>query len=262
MLHEKPSIIAGIADRAKQILRGCLRGVGLTVQRYSPATVPDAQLQALLAHHRVDLVLDVGANAGQYAMALRRGGYRGRIVSFEPLPDAWERCTALASRDPLWSVAPRSALGAMEGRVEIQVASNSVSSSILPMREIHRMAAPDSAYVGAEVVDMRRLDQVAREFIEHAHCPFLKIDTQGYEREVLHGSSGVLSRLAGIQLEMSLTPLYEGSPTLCELVQMMESLGFAPYALLPGFTDVNSGRMLQTDGLFFREGSPPGPPLG
>jgi FkbM family methyltransferase len=240
-------------DRAKQLLRDGLRQVGLSLQRYSPATVPDALVQALLAHHEIDLVLDVGANTGQYATALRRAGYAGRIVSFEPVRAAWEQCSTEASRDPLWSVAPRAALGATDGQTEIHVARNSVSSSILPMHDAHRAAAPHSTYVGTEVVDVRRLDHVARDAIERARRPFLKIDTQGYERQVLEGAQGIRDRLHGIQLEISLTPLYEGSPTLTELLQTMEAWGFAPYALLPGFIDPRSARMLQIDGLFFRE---------
>jgi FkbM family methyltransferase len=237
----------------KQLLRDGLRRAGLSVRRYSPATVPDALIHALLTHHEIDLVLDVGANEGQYAMALRRAGYAGRILSFEPLRDAWERCSNRASRDPLWSVAPRAALGAQEGQSEIHVASNSVSSSLLPMYETHRAAAPESAYVGTEVVDVRRLDRLGREAIERASRPFLKIDVQGYEREVLEGAREVLDRLRGIQLEISLTPLYAGSPTLTDLLQMMDAWGFAPHALLPGFIDLRSGRMLQIDGLFFRD---------
>ena len=203
------------ADRAKQLLHRALRRAGLTVRRYSPATVPDDQVRALLAHHDIDLVVDVGANGGHYAMSLRRAGYLGRILSFEPLQDAWTRCMANAHADQLWSVAPRMALGAAERPVEIHVASNSVSSSILPMEEIHRQAAPGSAYVGSEVVEMRRLDWGRRAEIEAARHPFLKIDTQGYEREVLEGATDVLGRFSGVQLEMSLVPaVRKGSPTL------------------------------------------------
>jgi FkbM family methyltransferase len=244
-------------DRAaKHIVRESLRRLGFTVERYSPATVPDARIAALLAYHKVDLVLDVGANAGQYARALRRSGYRGRILSFEPLRDAWARCAAHASRDPLWTVAPRMALGSEEGEVEIHVAANSASSSILPMRESHRAAAPDSAYIGREIVDLRRLDRVVGDALDRASHPFLKMDTQGYEREILAGAAGIMAKLRGIQMEISLAPLYEGSPSFHELLDMMKAGGFVPWAILPGFTDQTSGRMLQVDGLFFLE-SPP-----
>lgn len=244
-----------LASAAKHVVRESLRYFGLTLQRYSPATVPDAQVAALLAHHDVDLVLDVGANAGQYSLALRRSGYRGRIMSFEPLRDAWERCTAHASRDPLWTVAPRMALGATEGQIQIHVAENSVSSSILPMRDTHRAAAPNSAYVSSETVDLRRLDRAVGSALDDARNPFLKMDTQGYEREILAGASGILDRLRGVQVEMSLTPLYEGSPSFDELLGILQDMNFTLWAIQPGFTDQKSGRMLQVDGLFFREPS-------
>lgn len=242
-------------SRAKEFVRDGLRRMGWSLQRYSPATVPDALVHALLSNQQIDLVIDVGANTGQYAKSIRRAGYRGRILSFEPLRDAWERCSVEASRDPYWALAARVALGATQGSVRINVARNSVSSSLLPMRDAHRSAAPASSYIDTEVVEMRRLDDAARAEIERARRPFLKIDTQGYEGEVLEGATGVRDKLQGIQLEISLTPLYEGAPALTDLLDLMARWGFVPYALLPGFIDSRSGRMLQIDGLFFRERS-------
>ena len=247
---------SGIVGRTKELIRDGLRRAGLSLQYYTVATVQEARVHALLRHHGIDLVVDVGANAGQYGLMLRDAGYRGRMVSFEPLRDAWESCARHASKDPLWTMAPRTAVGASAGHIDIHVASNSVSSSILPMREVHRSAAPMSAYVGRESVPLSRLDAVAKDFVDHAQRPFLKIDTQGYEREVLEGASGILDRFAGVQLEMSLTPLYEGSASHAELLHLMSGHGFEPHAILPGFTEMTSGRMLQADGLFFRSLSP------
>ena len=245
-----------VSSAAKHIVREGLRRVGLRVYRATPATDPDAQVAALLAFQQIDLVLDVGANSGQYAQALRRAGYEGRILSFEPLQEAWERCRRRASRDPQWSVATRMALGSSEGAIEIHVADNSFSSSILPMRDSHRAAAPGSAYVGTQMVDLRRLDRAAASEVDRARRPFVKLDTQGYEREILKGATGIMDRVRGVQVEMSLTPLYEGAPSFEELLALLEGMHFKPWALLPAFTDQTSGRMLQVDGLFFRESSP------
>ena len=242
-----------LADSAKHLTRQSLKHFGLHVQRYSPITVPEALVSTLLAHEAIDLVLDVGANAGQYAQALRASGYRGEIVSFEPLRQAWNECAAHAARDPRWSMAPRMALGGMDGQIQIHVSKNSASSSILPMREAHQEAAPESAYIGREVVDIRRLDGVAPDALAGARRPLLKIDTQGYEAQVLAGASGILEKIHGIQVEISLTPLYEHSPTLAEMLALLEGNGFSPHAILPAFIDPRSGRMLQVDGFFFRE---------
>lgn len=253
MTHEDPSLLTRLTAAGRQLARRGFRRLGLHVQRYSPATARDALMQALIAHQRVDLVLDVGANAGQYALALRDSGYRGQIVSFEPLSDAWTRCAARAASDPRWTLAPRMALGASDGQVEIHVAKNSASSSLLPMREIHRLAAPESEYIGVEKVDLRRLDRVAADAVGAAARTLLKIDTQGYEMEVLAGASGILDRVHGVQVEISLTPLYDNSPSMVDVLRMLEARGFTPFAILPEFVDPRTGRMLQVEGVFFRD---------
>lgn len=105
-----------------------------------------------------DLVLDVGANTGQYAARLRELGYGGKILSFEPLPDAHAQLLARAAADPLWEVHPRCALGAAAGTGALNVAGNSVSSSLLPMLDLHAAAAPRSIYIGQVETPVTTLD--------------------------------------------------------------------------------------------------------
>lgn len=68
---------------------------------------------ALMEHLGIDLVLDVGANTGQYASSLRKAGYRAQIVSFEPLHRAYSRLARSAECDRRWR-AVRLALGARD----------------------------------------------------------------------------------------------------------------------------------------------------
>ena len=77
------------------------------------------RITALLADHSVDCVFDVGANIGQYATSIRRNGYAGRILSFEPLTSAHAEISARAAGDPHWDIAPRTAVGAAVGETEI-----------------------------------------------------------------------------------------------------------------------------------------------
>jgi FkbM family methyltransferase len=197
-------------------------------------------------------VLDVGANDGGYVTALREAGYRGRILSFEPLSVAHVRLVTATEADPAWSAAPRMALGDQDGDVTINIAGNSASSSILPMTDKHRGAAPESTYVGSEHVEVRRLDGIRHPFIESAAAPFLKIDTQGFETQVLAGAAAILPRIVGVQLEMSLRHLYEGQTLWRDVVASLEAAGFELWAIVPGFFDPATGRMLQCDGIFFR----------
>src|SRR5690242_19513073 len=95
--------------------------------------------------HDINLVLDVGANTGQFGQNLRALGYTGHIVSFEPLSGAHRVLVKTASRDKKWSVPQKVAIGGHSGTVEIHVSANSVSSSVLAMLDAHVAAAPESA---------------------------------------------------------------------------------------------------------------------
>ncbi|WP_410175184.1 FkbM family methyltransferase, partial [Nodularia spumigena] len=108
----------------------------------------------------VDLVFDIGANTGQFATELRSIGYKGRIVSFEPLSDAHKKLNQEAARVSQWQVHPRIAIGDFNGEIEINIAGNSVSSSVLPMLEAHATAAVKSAYISTEKVAIARLDSI------------------------------------------------------------------------------------------------------
>lgn len=225
---------------------------GLEVNRYDPVESAEARLFALLQHQRIDTVIDVGANDGGYGRLLRRGGFRGRIVSFEPLEAEHQALSAAARADGRWTVAPRMALGAQDTVVEIHVAGNSASSSILPMNRTHQEAAPESKYIGVQRVPVRRLDGLQHPALNDLGRCLLKIDTQGYEMDVLRGAEDRLQELAGVQLELSVTPLYDGQVLYHELIGWLQSRGFELWNVIPGFVDRASGRMLQFDGVFFR----------
>jgi FkbM family methyltransferase len=233
-------------------IRNLLRKAGFEFYRYSIHTSTGAQLNRLLASHVVELVLDVGANEGHYALELRAHGYNGRIVSFEPLASAHARLTAAAARVPRWSVAPRMALGDADGEVVLNIAGNSLSSSILQMLPRHERAAPRSAYVGSETVPLKRLDAVAAKLLGDAERVLLKIDTQGYEDRVMAGAADLLDRVVAVQMELSLVALYSGQLLFDEMRARMVALGFDLFALFPGYAHEETGQTLQVDGFFVR----------
>jgi FkbM family methyltransferase len=207
----------------------------------------------MLRNRSVDLVLDVGANHGQFARSLRNAGYEGRLVSFEPLSKAHAELMRVSRGDARWEVAPRAAVGDHEGETRINIAGNSLSSSVLDMLDSHRDAEPESAYVGSEPVRLARLDTLALGYLHPETVPFLKIDVQGYEDQVLSGATEVLARAQGLQLELSFVPLYSGQRLFDELTETLRALGFAIWAVSPGFCDPRSGRMLQVDAVLFRD---------
>lgn len=236
----------------KELARQGLRKIGLDVHRYLPSSLPPAQLVASLRKFGIDLVLDVGANKGQFASEIRQCGYANRIVSFEPLSQAHGQLLQSSAGDSMWEAYPRCALGDHNGEVEFNIAGNFESSSILPMLETHRSAAPESAYVGKEIVPIKTLDAVSGQYLKDARAAFLKIDTQGFEWQVLDGARDTLPHIRGILVELSLVPLYEGQHLWREVIDRLEAEGFTLWAFKPVFSDQVSGRTLQVDGIFYR----------
>ncbi len=236
----------------RTLIKDAVHKIGFDLHRLTPSSNPTFQLLKALNRFDVDLVLDVGANVGQFASELRSVGYKGNLVSFEPLSAAHMALSEAAGRDPKWRVHPRGAIGDHDGEIEINIAGNSVSSSVLPMMESHSSAAEGSAYVGVESVPLRRLDSVAPTYLAKSRRPFLKTDTQGFEWQVLDGAVATLPKIRGILCELSLVPLYEGQRLWMDMIQRLESESFTLWSIQKGFTDPRDGRTLQVDAIFFR----------
>lgn len=197
------------------------------------------------------VVLDVGANSGEYALDLRKIGFSGEIISFEPLPDAHAELLERAAEDPKWIAAPRMALGDQPGKTEINVAGNSYSSSMLEMLDLHASEAPGSEYVDKATCEVARLDDALERIGVGASNAFLKIDTQGFEHQVLLGAQQTLANCLAVQIEISLTPLYAGVVPTWKTIALLGEAGFDLAYTAPVFQS-SDGRMLQIDGTFVR----------
>ena len=253
---------AGTLVQARRTVRRQIRRLGYDVHRYNgePATF-ESRRTAIMRAHAVDLVLDVGANVGQYGGELRRSGYLGHIVSFEPLTSAFGKLSARVAADAAWDCV-HVALGEIAGETVIHVAGNSYSSSLLPMTDLHRRIAPESAYVADETVAMETLDFAAAPFLDGERRSLLKLDVQGYELAVLRGASETLKSVVVVEVEMSTRALYEGQPLWHEVVQFLAAAGFQLAVAHELIVDPDSGELLQLDGLFTLPSQAPPRPRG
>ncbi|MGE5795238.1 MAG: FkbM family methyltransferase [Ignavibacteria bacterium] len=205
--------------------------------------------KAIFDHYKIDLLYDIGANIGEYSMIMRKIGYDKRIVSFEPLSSAFRNLVKVQSADEHWD-AYNFALGDFDGVTEINISENSVSSSILPVSQLHIDIHERTKVIGKEKVEVRKLDSIFDETYKGEKNIFLKIDTQEFEKKVLEGGKQTLKTVSGIQMELSIVPLYNENENYIDMIRYAEDYGFTLSGLEPGFYDKTSGKILQFDGIF------------
>lgn len=211
-----------LKEAVQRPIRRMIRSLGYDLVR-SP------HLHSFLASRDVDLVIDVGANSGGYGRYLRRWGYRGDILSLEPTTAAFDQLGATIGNDPRWT-ALRVAAGSVKGRAEINVSLNSEFSSFRTPTALGRAYDPLIETASVEDVEVNTLDSLIP---APPGRPFLKVDTQGFEREVLGGARGLLQACVGVQLELPVEHLYEGVWSISEALAFMKDAGFLVAQMTP-----------------------------
>lgn len=211
-------------------------------------------LRDLLAKHRIGCVLDVGANTGQFAQSLRKLGYQGRIVSFEPMDQARAQLKRAASNDPRWEVCPL-ALGREYAELDLQIFADDTFSSLHDLR-LEAVSA-FGQYVekaGSQRVQVERLDDLWAKLFdgEKARAVLLKTDTQGHDLDVLQGGEHSLQSVAAVLSEASVERMYENSPTLAELAAYLEMQGFRASGYYSFSHRRESLAMIELDAFFVR----------
>jgi len=238
-----------VAQTIIDTARAVLRRAGVDLVRYPQ--IPPQHISNYLRLLRIDTVLDVGANSGQYAMNLRRGGYQGRIISFEPGREAFEALQKSARGDPLW-ICHKLALGDQDGELVLHIAESSDFSSFLPLTEWVLESDPNARSRTEERVPVTTLDAFWPTYNLGQSRVLLKLDTQGFERQILLGATRSLEQISALQLELSMSAIYVGQPRIEEMLPLLRTLGFELFAVYEGFRDGNTGQLVELDGLFFK----------
>lgn len=213
-----------------------------------------AQLFSLL---RVDCVLDVGANIGQYREFLRLHlEYSGDIVSFEPVGEMYDEIARASAEDSRWS-AHRLALGESDGPATINVLAERTLTSLLPRNEQNLRSMGYDKYVReteldrTEDIEVRRLDGLIDQVVPAGRRIFLKSDTQGYDMQVMRGARGCLDRILAIQIELPVREVYQGAGNYLEALAELTDMGFDPTAFFPVQRD-RTLRVVNVDAVMVR----------
>jgi FkbM family methyltransferase len=231
--------------------------LGLEVHRTRTELTQHDQRRLLFSRLGITLVLDVGANVGQYAGTyLRRWtAYAGRIASFEPLPASYSRCASVATADPLWDVYPFG-LSDAPGTVPIFVPDGqSELSSLHPLTRFGSRLLEGNPLTSA-TVEVRRLDDVIAELARDDEVLALKLDVQGHEAAVLAGGTATLKHVTFIECELPLVSLYDGQAGFESMLGTFREMGFTPVGLYANYVDPVSGYAIDSDVFFVRSDRP------
>jgi FkbM family methyltransferase len=217
--------------------RSLLRKKGYDIIRHR-------ELPEWLNLHKVDMVLDIGANDGRYATEIRDAGWHGQIVSFEPQPAAFRRLEQRMKGDSEWR-GMQIGLGSQDTILTLNAYGLDVLSSFLKKKtadqEVRQIEVP-----------VKRPADILDDVLNGRNKPFVKIDTQGFEMEIIRGFGPRIKEVVGWQLELSVEPLYEGQPMMEEVIAKMREAGFSLWRILPGLRDPNTLQAFELDGIFFR----------
>lgn len=230
----------------KSLAKRILRNTGYQVSARKPGFVD------LMRHHGIATVFDVGANEGQYGAEIREQGFVGDIVSFEPITAVYGRLRARTDGDPRWS-AIHAGVGDLNERRAINVSDATVFSSFLGLSTYSAEKFEIARTTRTEEVEVVRLDTYLAQSSPPPGPAYLKIDTQGFEKQVLVGAGDSLSRFTLVQAELALRQLYDTQDDWLHLVRWMAERGFRVVAAKENGYDHERAELLELDIVFLND---------
>jgi FkbM family methyltransferase len=237
--------------KLKLVIKKLFNIIGFDLVKYKAFDDSFVDLKKVIDLLDINLIIDIGANIGQFGSSIYQVGYKNKMISFEPLSSARNKLITNSKKYLKWEVFDQCAIGEFNGEIDLNISKNSSSSSVLNMLDLHKQAADNSIYVDNERVKIFRLDTLMNNFLDSNIL--LKIDTQGYESKVLDGAPILIQHAKAILCELSLVELYEGQVLWLDLITRLENSGFILWSIEKGFTDKRFGRTLQVDAMFIKK---------
>jgi FkbM family methyltransferase len=222
------------------------------LERRLSAYLSQQHVAQLLRRYRINCVLDVGANRGQYGRRLRRIGFEGHIMSFEPVAATFAELQETVAADPRWTAHPY-ALGREDTSASMNVVPGTLSS-LLPPTQFGSARYARLRDPAPEEVEVRRLDGILDEVLADVPDarPYLKLDTQGFDLEAFAGLGDRVRDIVAMQSEVSVVEIYAGMPPMAEALETYEAAGFEITGLFPVSREAETGRVLEFDCVMVR----------
>jgi FkbM family methyltransferase len=249
--------MASIKELIKQTIHASTGRFGYRVfdlrKDQGPNVFLPGHLQRVFSDLGINCVIDVGANFGQYASLIRSAGFRGRLVSIEPIPEVYEQLQRKAAFDQSW-LTFNFALGERDQTKDFNVFGATDLSSFLPFSSQVKPNDKNRQIVETLRVQVKTLDSLFDKFTEGIAEPrvFLKLDTQGYDIEVIKGARACIGRTLGIQSEVAVIAKYSGMPDYLQALAFYRELGFEPTGLFPVGNEPETGHIIELDAVLTR----------
>tara|TARA_B100000902_G_scaffold393945_1_gene449251 strand:- start:16276 stop:16992 length:717 start_codon:yes stop_codon:yes gene_type:complete len=209
-------------------------------------------LNNILINKNIDCFLDIGAFQGDFAKNLILSGYKGKIISFEPVSENHNKLKSKAQKFKNWEVYKRIGLGDKREFLKINVSENLQSSSFLRNNLAHVKLLNESKYKYSEDCEIILLDDLYDKLTLSYKNIFLKIDAQGFEKKIINGGSKIINICKGIICEVNNEILYENDTHWKEMIKTFEDQNFKLHSIRDAYTDTKSGKTIQFDVIFVR----------
>jgi FkbM family methyltransferase len=219
-----------------EVIKKCARFFGCDIVMYRPCL-------EVIQKENFDLVLDIGANEGQFGRELRDAGYNQKIISIEPVKHACNILEKSIEGDSLWDCY-NIALGKENGTAILNIHEDTRLSSFLEHNELPSKEMQ---------VQVKKLSSFLEEIGVNAKKIFIKIDTQGYEMPILEGIGEDWVKIQGALVELSIAPMYKNQIPLEEMIAYLKRYGLQLWGLRRGCYDKHKMQELEIDGLFLKK---------
>jgi FkbM family methyltransferase len=248
-------MIKGIAKRVLDIFGYKIEKKACLHDKWDYAT----SRATLFNIYGINLLFDVGANIGQYAGEVRANGYGGRIISFEPYSLAFGLLSQAAQRDASWKV-ENFAIGNQDGDIVLNISAErgtGDTNSILKQTPELSEFIKNAAQTKQESVPVHKIDSIIDKYYKRGDRLFLKSDTQGYEKNVIGGAMNSLDKIMGMELELFLSPHYDGVTRFLDMLTLLSGLGYALVSFDAGFWNGYTGQIIAPNVILIRKGMQP-----
>ena len=225
-----------------------LKFFNLRISSYQKDNLSEIVIGNILSYFKVDMVLDVGANKGQFAEMIINNNYSKKIISVEPVQSAHLILINKSKRYSFWTVCPIMAIGNDNSIIKFYETLNSQCSS---KKKPIKNKLDDYHIINTFNVKQTTLKDFYKDnILEDYNSICLKIDTQGNELEILKSGKNILNKFRLIIIEISFDIDYEGQNSFMEIINYLLDNNFFIWSVQKVYEDISIGKTSYLDLIF------------